>query len=109
MAADTGRILLPLMLLLTLAGGAQAGDPTRPPGWGSAAAVAATPMPELTLQQVSIRGDQALAVINNQVVRKGDRIDGAQVLAILPGRVLIKFRQKTLELSLLTDTRRSSQ
>tara|TARA_Y100000782_G_scaffold106960_1_gene128441 strand:+ start:294 stop:617 length:324 start_codon:yes stop_codon:yes gene_type:complete len=81
---------------------AKAGDPMRPPQWHNSA-----PQTEpevavpLSLQQIRWRGQGASAVINNQLVRTGDLVDGARVLAIKPDRVTIKIRKKVIELSLL--------
>lgn len=99
------RCTLALLCCLALPA-ALAGDPTMPPGWAQPA-VPATTRGEpvvLTLQQVLIRGGSAVAVINNQLVRTGDYVDGAKVVAISASSVRVKIRQQERELSLLTDT-----
>ncbi|WP_430461575.1 hypothetical protein ACQUQU_02010 [Thalassolituus sp. LLYu03] len=86
-----------------------AADPTMPPDWQRAPVSAAAAEPELRLQQIRISAGDALAVINDRIVRVGDQIDGAQVMAISPSSVRVKIRQNLRELSLLTITRRVSE
>ncbi len=86
-----------------------AADPTRPPDWMTTTVQESQPLPVLTLQQVRVSPTDAVAVINNQLVRVGDKIDGAQVLAIKAGVVTVKIRQKRQELSLLNNTRQDSE
>lgn len=103
------KYLLAVLPFLTLS--ALAADPTRPPGWGGVVETESRPqpLPELTLQQIRVSASDAVAVINNQLVRVGDRIDGAQIIAIKNGVVTIKIQQKRQELSLLNHTRQSSE
>jgi len=88
---------------------ALAADPTRPPDWMTNTVHESQPLPVLTLQQIRVSPTDAVAVINNQLVRVGDNIDGAQVLAIKAGVVTVKIRQKRQELSLLNNTRQDSE
>ena len=90
------RLMLVLMLLLPW--GVQA-DPTRPPGWG-APAVLSEQMPELKLQQIVHDGHHGVAVINNQLVRRGDDLNGMTVLAVQPDRVVLRLRNQRHELLL---------
>ncbi|WP_221800011.1 general secretion pathway protein GspB [Oceanobacter mangrovi] len=62
-----------------------ADDPTRPPAWLGIAApkpeMKAIPAPRMQLQQLLL-GPVAVAVINGEVVRSGDRIAGYRVRQI---------------------------
>ncbi len=100
-----------LMLWLGLvAAAAFAADPTQPPPWLQqtpvTAAVADVP---LRVQQILIREGDNRAVINSRLVRTGDLIDGAQVMAIYADKVVVNIRQKRHELSLLINTRHISE
>lgn len=111
MAAEFCRTCLLCVLCALPVSLALAGDPTMPPGWTRQAEPeqpqsAAVP---LILQQILIRGDHAVAVINNQLVRTGDYVDGAKILAISATSVRVKVRRQERELSLLTDTRTISE
>lgn len=86
---------------------AYAADPTQPPGWLSGA----TPIKKqvaaparFNLQQVLNRNGHRLAVINNQLVKTGDRVAGAKVVAIRADSVVLNISQKRLTLSLLDRT-----
>lgn len=87
-----------LVLIVVLPWGVQA-DPTRPPGWGEPASVSA-PAPDLQLQQIVHDGREGVAVINNQLVRRGDQLEGLTVLAIQPDRVVLRLRNQRHELLL---------
>lgn len=101
--------LLPGLLLLGAAA-VFAADPTLPPPWlQHQPETPVQPQQPLIVQQILIRSRGNSAVINNQLVRVGDQIGGAQIMAIHPGRILVKVRQKQYELSLLTDTRHFSE
>ena len=87
-----------------------AADPTQPPGWLSGSSQKSAPAvskKKLKLQQVLIREDSRLAVINNRLVKAGDRISGARVVEIKPGSVVVKISQKRVVLSLLNNTKMS--
>ena len=99
------------MLLIAAAAAVTAvqADPTRPPGWGAAAApVSSKP---LQLQQITYSASQASAVINGQLVTTGASVDGAKVLTIKPDRVLILVRGQRRELTLFNraDVKRNTQ
>jgi len=89
---------------------AQAGDPTRPPQFSPTPAQAEAPKARsLTLQQILVSGDKRSAVINDQLVREGDRVNGAQVVRITPDKVVVKIRQKLKTLSLIKRTKHSEK
>ncbi|PHS66216.1 MAG: hypothetical protein COB09_01760 [Thalassobium sp.] len=105
-------VLLRILLSLLLLGATVvfAADPTQPPPWLQQQPEAVVqPQQPIVVQQILIRSTGNRAVINNQLVRAGDQVDGAQVVAIYPDRIVVKIRQKRHELSLLTDTRRTSE
>ena len=88
------------MFMLSVA--VNAADPMKPPGWGAPVPVMdESPAPALALQQIRLRGTEASAVINNQLVHTGDPVEGARVVSIQPQRVTLKIRKKLVELSLL--------
>ena len=101
-------LLLPLMLLLAFV--SQAADPTQPPGWltGSGSKKTQTiNKDKFNLQQILIGKERRSAVINNQLVTKGSRVAGAQVVAINNNSVVLKVSQKRLTLSLLNKTKQA--
>ena len=59
-----------------------------------------SPAPVLTLQSISIIGDQRSAVINQQRVKINEKIAGAVITSIEPGEVSYRFRGKTYTLAL---------
>lgn len=96
------RWLLPLLLIVANATGAEAlVDPTRPSGMPVAAGAGdAAPSPALKLTLIRL-GPQPLAIVNGRPLRPGDVIDGRRLTAIQPGRVLLAGSDGPLELRLL--------
>ena len=105
------RVLLLLAPLAVLTPAQVLGaDPTQPPPWlQQAPARTETVDVPLVVQQILIREGGNRAVINGQLVRSGDVVDGAQVMTISADKVVVKIRQKRRELSLLVNTRRISE
>lgn len=99
-----GLFLLVMPLLMVQA------DPTRPPGWGAPARTAVTAIP-LQLQQITHRAIGTSAVINGQLVRVGDQVDGARVVSILPDHVVVEVQKqrRKLTLSTIKDVKRNQQ
>jgi len=60
--------------------------------------ILATP-PALLLNGVFFSGNEGYALINNQIVKEGDVVDGATVLQITLEEVELKFQDATLKLS----------
>jgi hypothetical protein len=54
------------------------------------AAAPASPARELRLMAISERDGAPIAVVNDSVVREGDRVDGARVLHIAPTEVVVE-------------------
>lgn len=50
----------------------------------------APPAPELRLTAISARDGAPIAVVNDTVVREGDRVDGARILVIAPTEVVVE-------------------
>jgi MSHA biogenesis protein MshK len=61
---------------------AAARDPMRPPR-PVAAPAAARPVPEPVLTAIIGSDARRVAIVNGRVVRAGDRVDGADILAVL--------------------------
>ena len=97
-----GRVLLALGLLATVAAGAVP-DPTRPPSAREAASwrgAGQSESPDWRLESVLISDQRRVAVINGQSVSVGDRVDGAEVVTIEPGRVRLRTDSRQVDLSL---------
>ena len=84
-------------------------DPMKPqwfPGGGDGEATVTStsqsqsPAPVLTLQSISIVGDQRSAVVNQQRVTINEKIAGAVITGIEPGEISYRFRGTTYTLSL---------
>jgi len=96
-----------ILLVLSLLPGtlfAQLDDPTRPPGFrlvlpGGKAAVAEM---KYILSSVRISPLRRLAVINDKSVEAGDMVNGAEVIAILPGAVKLKKKGQIFTIRLLS-------
>lgn len=84
-----------------------AADPTRPPGWEETPVVTGQ-IPELQLQQIVHDGTSGVAVINQQLVRAGEQVEGMTVVAVQPDRVVLQIRNQRHELRLnqATDIKR---
>ena len=55
---------------------------------------------EWVLNSVLYSSQRQLAVINNKLVKKGDRIDGAKVLTVMPGLVKLSYKKKIITLKI---------
>ena len=93
-----GLALAVLLLGAVARAGDAVPDPTRPEGAGAAAPAETTG--RLELRAVLIGSLRRVAVINGRAVGVGDRVDGAEVLAIEPGQVRIRAADGERELSL---------
>jgi len=98
------RVSLLLMMFLALPASASQEDPTRPP---SANVVTQRPavMKKTTtrwvLSSTLVSTGRRSAVINNRVVSRGDRINGAVVMDIQPARVRLRTRGREITLLML--------
>lgn len=80
-------------------------DPTRPtaafrPGAGTAGAAAGKA--KWTLTSTLIAPDRQVAVINGKAVQVGQKIDGAELVAVESGSVLLRRAGRKIELKLMT-------
>lgn len=75
-------------------------DPTTPPYQAASGSVESSHQ-TLLLHSTHVSPDSQSAVINNQVVAIGSRIDGAVVIAIEQGRVTLRRGAESIVLKLL--------
>lgn len=64
--------------------------------------------PELALSSILISSDRRVAVINGQILKRNELIQGARVVSIEPGRVLLDNEGEKIELFLLSDVKKVS-
>ncbi len=79
-------------------------DPMRPSGLPASAdtgTLGKASAAELRLQAIKREGRHHLAVINGQVVRVGDEVDGVRITAISAGSVVINVEGESSVLKLL--------
>lgn len=84
-------------------------DPTRPPAEAMLAQGAAPPAPSAPkrpqLQSVLVgkgQGGREVAVIDGQVVRRGEKVNGAVLVSVSAGEAVLRRGQHTEVLKLLT-------
>lgn len=87
-------------------------DPTEPPFRSPSSMPViegeAEVVPELALSSILISSDRRVAVINGQILKRNELIQGVRVVAIEPGRVLLDNAGKKIELFLLSDVKKVS-
>jgi len=49
-------------------------------------------VPELRLTAISVRDGQAVAIVNDRLVREGDSFDGVRIVRIGDAQVEVEFR-----------------
>lgn len=76
-------------------------DPTRPPDLRPARAPASKADSRLRLSSTLVSGERRTAIINGRIVAVGDRIQGARLLSIEPGRVRLRRQGREITLRLL--------
>lgn len=82
-------------------------DPTQPADYLDSGPLppsdetAPAPQAEWVLSSTLVARERRLAVINGQLVKEGDTLDGAQVVGITPLAVQLKTAQGALTLNLL--------
>lgn len=110
------RKTLLLLAVLTAVPMAQAemNDPTRPPDAKSTTVSSGSAKqakgPRWVLSSTLVSPGRRSAVINDQVVVKGDKVDGALVLAIEPNQVRLRAQGRELILVMLnTDLKRPAR
>ena len=99
----TGLILfINSLFLTTWVGAAALPDPTRPYQYNTAVEIDYSVEEDRDWRLSGIRFEQVerFAIINNKLVREGDKVDGAEVLEIKPDNVVLSYDNKHLELKL---------
>lgn len=76
-------------------------DPTRPPLSSGAVVHRKGPPRKWQLTSLLISPERKVAVINGQVVRVGDSINGARLVSIEPGRALLQHAGQNIRLELI--------
>jgi MSHA biogenesis protein MshK len=85
--------------------GAELPDPTRPYDYAATVEVQqGTAAADWRLTGIRIRGEDRTAIINGRVVRAGDDLDGAKVVEIGHGQVVLDQDRKRVVLRLLLST-----
>lgn len=80
-------------------------DPTRPVVLSGVGLGASTPKTvKWKLTSTLIAPQRQVAVINDQVVKVGQKIDGAKLVAVKPGSALLLHAGKTIQLKLISGT-----
>lgn len=101
------RWLILLMLPLSVAAESLP-DPTRPFGYGIEPVLIIEeedlPREQINwrLSGVRIAPDDRSAILNGKLLREGGMVDGAEVVEINPGSVLIDFENKRIRVDLLS-------
>lgn len=67
-------------------------DPLRPPDWGESDAGDGFDAGAWRLASTLIAEGRRVAIVNGRIVRAGEVVGGARVLAIAPGRVELDYR-----------------
>lgn len=94
-----------LLICALLTSMVYANDPTRPPHWLQAPAQSAPAFnpDKYQLQQIIQHPQRQVAVINGQLLRVGDEIDGARLVRIDATSVQLRVRRAEYRLSLLSE------
>jgi len=88
------------------------GDPTEPPfrsAVNNAVIIKSEAVaPGLTLSSILISPNRRVAVINGEILKPNESIQGARIVAIEPDRVLLDNAGKKIELFLLSDVKQKA-
>jgi hypothetical protein len=104
-AGSVALMLLGLGVCSPVSGREPLADPTRPAAtFGPVAGAAAEKPAKWLLSSTLIAAQRRIAVINGQAVQVGQIIDGAELLAVEPGRALLRRAGQTMELKLMPGT-----
>lgn len=86
-------------------------DPTRPADYGSTPPMTQQPstrnetsQPDWNLTAIRISDTRRIAIINDQLVREGQRVDGAEVVSITPETVVLNYKRKEHQVRLVPHT-----
>ena len=93
--------IIALLLVMPLHAGLE--DPTRPPTVTTT--ISALPekpqRPRWVLRSTLVSAQRRTAVINDTVVSRGDRINGARIMSIQPSTVQLRFAGRDITLVML--------
>ena len=78
------------LLMFTCASAISGQDPMRPPNWGNTVEVINVSAEKINLQQILISKTRKIAVVNDQVVKEGQKIAGVTVVKIETNQIKIK-------------------
>ena len=80
-------------------------DPTRPMVLSGVSVGTSAPKTiKWTLTSTLIAPQRQVAVINDQIVKVGENIDGAKLVTVKPGSALLNHAGKTIQLKLISGT-----
>ena len=81
-------------------------DPLRPPDYKLAATSKSQAVKKTTwhVNEILFSGERRVAIVNNVAVAIGDRVNGARVSDIKPEHVVLKYKDKIINLRLKTMT-----
>lgn len=95
----------PVVLVMTLQADPLP-DPTRPADYVPEPVVTRQ-APEYsmnwTVSAIRISADESTAIVNGRLVREGERIGEATIVAISPGAVMLEYRREEIEINLVPD------
>lgn len=80
-------------------------DPMKPPGWMSRSVERTSTMQRLDLQQILKSENRRLAIINDTLVIEGQIIAGAKVIEIADSTVKVKYKGRSIVLTMTTSTK----
>ena len=80
------------------------GDPLRPPEYKvvNPSASHGIQKPTWSVNEILFSGKRRVAIVNNVAVAIGDSINGARVVDIKPGHVVLKYKDKIIKPQLKT-------
>jgi MSHA biogenesis protein MshK len=105
LARSAALLLLGLGFCWPAFGQGPLSDPTRPPvGVVGSAGQSAPKTLKWKLTSTLISRQRRVAVINDQVVRVGQKIDGAVLVAVEPGSALLHHAGQKIQLKLVAGT-----
>ena len=91
--SDIRRFLLVLAVAAattTVAQEPRVQDPMRPPAPPRSEGAAGSPVAGLSLTAVLVSASRRIAIVNGQIYREGDSVNGEEIVAIEPGSILIR-------------------
>jgi len=96
------NLLIAIMCLLastSIVFASGTGDPLRPPGYATRngnSGTSAPRKPTWWVNEILFSGGRRVAIVNNVAVVVGDHVNGAKVVDIKPGLVVLKYKSGLL-------------